>query len=203
MSAVIASKDPCPLCLLQNSVYMPLMDTPGQFETKCRAGHKFNDTEELNVLRTQAKAKFPQHYKGAAPPSMPTAAERLAQDIILTAEIKKTIEDMIGGGIVITSPSDVKGLIFGYFHDNKDKDAEIRRLTAMVATMRRNSGGPGQAAGANQISVELPEWAIQAIADQAEHTGMKPQDWIAQEFTAYIENYFNPTVGRQSVGGPQ
>jgi len=201
MSTIVKSSDPCPLCLLQNKVQNMLENHPGQFYATCRAGHKFPDTDELNILRAQARAKYPNLYRGPEPP-VPTDPALLAgQDIVITAEVKQTIEELLATGgspVQITGGPDIKGLIFAYFQDNKDKDAEIKSLRATIAQMGRRSM-PAKAGGSatgglapNQIIITLPEWAMEGgVAAQAEHAGMTVEDWVNQEVNGYFENYFS------------
>jgi|SRR5262245_32858480 len=195
---MITSSDPCPTCLLQNKVINPLRNRPGQFFTYCAAGHKFEDTEELNILRTQARAKYPAIYKAAEPPK-PDPASFVSADIVISATAKKEIEELCG--IQFTGSADLKGTIFAFVQDVKDKDGEIRSLRAQMEAFKR-----GQAAGAhsgkapkiaaNQIVVEIPEWALETAASYAEHEGTTVQAWVAKEFNGWVESYFGVPPGR-------
>lgn len=200
MSTIVKSTDPCPLCLLQNKVQNMLENHPGQFYASCKAGHKFPDTDELNILRAQARAKYPNLYRGPEPPSPPDPALLASQDIVITAEVKRTIEELLASAnspMQITGGPDIKGLIFAYVQDNKDKETEIRSLRATIAQMGRRTtpakaGGGGEGLGPNQIIITLPEWAMEGgVAAQAEHAGMTVEDWVNQEVNGYFENYFS------------
>ena len=201
MSTEIKSNDPCPVCLLQNTVVNQLMNLPGQFYTNCKAGHQFNDTEELNMLRLQARAKYPNLYRGNE--AMPTDPAVFAdRDIVISAEMKKTIEEVCG--ISFTGAADLKGTIFALAQDNKDQEAEIKSLNARLAMMSRkrgpeqSGGAPVAGLGPNQFIVDLPEWAMDGgVAEQAAHAGMTPQEWINQEISGYFEQYFGTPQGRR------
>ena len=52
-------------------------------------------------------------------------------------QVKQAIQELVGS--IITSGSDLKGLIYGYIHDNKDKDAEIRTLRASMSMASRRA----------------------------------------------------------------
>lgn len=197
MSTVVKSAEPCPICLLKDKVSNPLENRPGQFYSNCRAGHKFEDTEELAILRGQARAKFPNLYLASAP-AAPDPTQFDATDIVITAPMKQMIEEV--SGVKFTGPSDLKGLIFAMVQDNKDKDAELRTMRATMATMRgrQAAGGKSSSLSPDQIIVTIPEWALEGVNAQAEHAGMSPEDWVAQEFNAYCESYFGGvTPGRQ------
>lgn len=190
MSTEIKSSDPCPICLLQNKAQNNLMNRPGQFYSSCAAGHKFEDTDELNMLRTQAKAKYPQLYRASAPtPPDPTAFANT--DIVITADLKKMIENMAGQ--TFTGGQDLKGLIFMLVQDNKDKENELRSMRATISTMRTRTAGGKPAMEPGQIVVSIPEWAHEGAISQAEHAGMSLEDWTAQEFEGFLENYFGAT----------
>jgi len=62
MSTIVKIQRPLPALLLQNKVQNLLENHPGQFYASCKAGHKFPDTDELNILRAQARAKYPNLY---------------------------------------------------------------------------------------------------------------------------------------------
>lgn len=193
MSTIVQSSDPCPICLMQSKVINMLENRPGQFFTSCKAGHKFEDTGELNILRQQARAKFANVYKTYEPakPELPDPAELANQDIVITAEMKKIIEEVTG--VTFTGVSDLKGMIFAYVQDNKDKDEEIKDLRRKGASANRSSGGGLRpiTLGPNQMIITLPEWAIEGgIAEHAEHVGMSPEDWVNQQFEAWIEQFF-------------
>lgn len=192
MSTEIKNNDPCPLCL-SNGVVNPLMDRPGQFFTYCRANHKFEDTTELNMLRDQARKKFPNFYVS---PEVPAPRDMSNVNIVIDPESKKAIEELTG--TMLTSASDLKGTIFMYAQDNKDKETEIRRLQASIRTIQNRasskSGGPIMS---NQVVITLPEWAMEGgIAEQAEHAGSSVEDWLNQEIGAYLENYFSRSPQR-------
>lgn len=195
---LVKSKDWCPICLLQNRVQNVLMNRPGAFYSSCAANHKFEDTEELNTLRAQAKAKFPQFYTAAPAPHVDEAA-LAGQDIVITSEVRKAIEELSGQSI--TSGSDIKGILYGNIHDNKDKDNEIRSLRAQVSAMSRRTrpaGAPDMSTGQlgpGQFIVAAPEWALEGITSQSEHAGKSPEEWVNEEFTAYFENYFAAPAG--------
>lgn len=201
MNTVIKSSDPCPRCLLMNNEVHQLSNRPGQFYTVCTspAAHKFEDTEELNVLRQQARAKFPSLYKGgdAAPTDMAVFAN---QDIVITAQMKKDIEELTG--VQFTGAADLKGAIFAFTQDNKDKDAEIRHLRTQLAAAQRGAraGGNTGAVNPGDVVVSIPEWAQEGVNSQAEHAGMVPNDWVSQEFGAWMESYFGVGPG-QKIGG--
>lgn len=210
MSTEIKTQDPCPLCLIKNATVNPLQDRPGEFNTYCRAGHKFQDTEELNTLRAEARVRFPQFYKSPQTPTPRDPQELASMNIVIDPETKKAIEELVSQNhglhapMALTGASDIKGLLFGYIKDNEDKDNEIKRMRATMATMRNRpavAGRPGQPQAAqlapNQVVVTLPEWAIEGgIVEQAEHAGMSVEDWISQELTAYFENYFSQAPRR-------
>jgi hypothetical protein len=190
-SSEVKSSDPCPLCL-NNGVVNPLIDRPGQFFTTCRAGHKFEDTTELNLLRTEARRKFPNFYKPPDAPKPTDPAVFANAPIVIDPESKKAIEEM--AGVTFTSAGDLKGTLFHYVQDNKDKETEIKRLSAAMKTIRGRVNKPGQppeSVNADQVVITLPEWALEGgIAEQAEYAGMSVQDWVQQEVGAYFENYF-------------
>ena len=193
----IKSKDWCPTCLLQNKVQNVLMNRAGQFYTNCAAGHQFSDTEELNVLRSQARAKYPQLYQVAAP--SPVDPSVLAsQDIVVNAEVKRAIEEIAGQQI--TSGGDLKGLMYAYIQDNKDKDAELKSVRAAMATMgRRSQLAPGMAQAGlqpGQFMVQIPEWAMAGVASQSEYAGKTPEEWVSEEFSNYFEAYFGAPAAR-------
>lgn len=198
MSTVIKSQDPCPLCLLQNKVINHLQNRPGQFFSNCAAGHKFEDTEELNILRANARQRFPNVYKGLEPPKpeLPDPSLIASQDIVITAEMKKTIEEICG--VSFTGAADLKGMIFAYVQDNKDKEDEIKDLRRKVAHGGRNSSGPGLrpiTLRPDQMIVTLPEWAIDGgIAENAEHSGMTPEEWVNQQFEGWLEQFFTTQI---------
>lgn len=196
---IVQSKDPCPVCLLQNKVVNELQTRMGQHYTNCRAGHKFEDMEELNILRSQARGKYPNLYRGPAPAQPMDPALLASQDIVINAETKQAIESLVGQPL--TGGSDLKGLMYAYIQSNKDMEAEIRTLRATIAMMnKRTSTSTGtqilrQGLLANQVIVTIPEWAIEGgIAQQAEHAGMGMDEWIGQEIASYFENYFSPSV---------
>jgi hypothetical protein len=196
MSTEIKSKDWCPTCLLQNKAQNALTTRAGQYFAKCAAGHEFPDTEELNTLRTQAKSKYPQFYASAAVPvDNPALANA---DIVINAEVKKAMEEIVSQNI--TSGSDIKGLLYAYVQDNKDKENEVRSLRATIATMSKrvqssNSGASAQL-GAGQFVVTVPEWAQEGLQGQADYQGKSSEEWVAEQFTDWCENYFGATVQR-------
>lgn len=195
MSTEIKSKDWCPTCLLQNKVQNPLKNRPGQFYTNCDAGHQFNDTDELNTLRAQARSKFPALYQSSAPKIDLDALSGL--DIVINLEVKKAIEELVGQPI--TSGSDLKGLMYAYISDNKDKESELRTLRASLAMAGKRaaaagSGGSAVALMPGQFIVTAPEWALEGIAGQAQYQGKTPQEWVGEEFNNYFETYFGAPV---------
>lgn len=195
MSSVIKSAEPCPICLLQNKVSNPLENRPGQFYSNCKAGHNFQDTEELNILRNQARAQYPALYAANAPVAPLTQTSFANQDIVITAEMKKTMEDV--AGIKFTGASDLKGLLFALQQDNLDKDAEMRTMRASLATMRGRAGAGAKdgSLSPGQVVITIPEWALEGVSSQAEHTGMSIEEWVAQEVNGYFENYFGAAPG--------
>lgn len=202
MSTEIKSAELCPACLLQKKQSARLMNRPGQFYTSCANGHKFEDTDELNMLRAQARQKYPNVYAGLAPvtPDPIDPGEMASRNIIITSEEKKTLEDV--AGMTFTGGGDLKGFLIAYVQDNKDKEAEIKSLRAQVATMSRRSvataKGSSAALAPNQVIVTLPEWAMEGgVAAQAEHAGMSVEDWINGEISSYFENYFSQATPRR------
>jgi hypothetical protein len=197
MSTEVKSKDWCPICLLQNKAQNVLMNRPGKFATSCSAGHEFMDTEELNTMRAQARAKFPALYASEAPKVDTNALAN--QDIVINAEVKKAIEEIVSQNI--TSGSDLKGLLYAYVQDNKDKENEVRSLRATIATMGKRAhaapaGGTGAALSAGQFIVTAPEWALEGLQGQADYQGKSAEEWVAENFTEWCENYFGSTVQR-------
>lgn len=199
MSTVIQSKDPCPLCLMQNKVVNNLTTRPGQFYTTCTAGHKFEDTEELNILRGQARQRYPNLYRGPEPPPQADPSILANQDVVIDASTKQIIEELTK--TTITGSQDLKGLIYAYVKDNEDKDAEIKTLRASMSTISRratSSAKGGTSVGPGQLLYEIPEWAIEGgLSSQAEHAGMSVDDWLTLEITNYLENYFKSPAGRR------
>ncbi len=203
MSTMVKSNDWCPTCLLQNKVQSALMNRPGQFYTSCAAGHQFSDTEELNTLRQMARSQYPALYKSNAPakPDPAALAAMAAADIVLNAEVKKAMEEL--AGVPITSGGDLKGLMYGYINDNKDKELEIRSLRASMAAMGKRASSAGAGAGAStaaglapgQFIVAVPEWAMAGVAAQAEYANKSPEEWVAEEFGNYFEAYFGAPAG--------
>lgn len=192
MSNKVTSADPCPRCLLMNNVNNPLMDQPGQYYTSCRAGHKFEDTEELNNMRAQARMRYPELYRGPQAPVPPSPSELASRDIVIDPETKKAIEEL--ANTVITGAADIKGLLFAHIRDSEDKDAELKSLRATIATMRSRASVPGGRSVAlpNQVLITLPEWAIEGgIAEHANHAGKSVEDWVSEEINSYLENYFS------------
>lgn len=199
MSTVIQSKEPCPVCLLQNGIPGNMLTSRPGSPTGCNAGHKFEDTEELRILQSQAKQRFPNIYTSLAPkPPTPTDPAIFAgQDILITSEMRKFMEE--ASGTTITGPSDLKGLIYGLTHDNKNLEGEVRALKASVATMRPRPGaGTGQSTGLapGQTVITIPEWALAGVTEQAEYSQMTIEEWVAQQVNSYFENYFGGVVHR-------
>jgi hypothetical protein len=194
----VMSGEPCPLCLLQKGQITPMVNRPGQHYAQCGTGqHKFEDTEELRTYQKQARAKFPAVYTPAAKTNEPDMAQFANQDLVITAEIKKTMED--AAGVAFTGAADMKGVFLAFAQDNKDQETEIKRLRAQIGAMSRRNGGTQVAAGVElglgQYIITVPEWAMEGgIAAAAEHDGMTEQDWIQNEMNAYLENYFNPQM---------
>ena len=198
MPSEIKSADPCPLCLLQNQVQNPLMTRPGQFYTNCKANHKFDDTEELNALRAQARAKYPMLYKGPDAPAPTDPAVFANQDIVITSEVRQTIEEVCQ--VKITGGPDLKGLVIAYHEENASLEAELRSARAAMSQLRARAGtkpASGSTTGASTLMSLVPEWALEGVQSQAEHAGMDAEQWILQEFTGYLENYFGAPSGRQ------
>lgn len=190
MSTVIKSTEPCPVCLLDSRVHNPLENRPGQFESYCKAGHKFPDTDELRVLSQQARSKYPGFYKGPTPPTPdPAAATR---DIVIDPEAKQLIEE--ASGISITSASDIKGLVRTLAEGNKEKETELRSLRATIGAMSRRTQNNTKAAagqlGPNQMILTLPEWAMGGITGQAEYSNKTVEEWVNDEVTGFMDNYF-------------
>lgn len=198
MSAEIKTKDWCPACLLQHKTLNVLMNRPGQFYSNCAAGHQFPDTEELNTLRNQARSKYPEHYKSNTPTPVDPAV-LAGMDITINAEVKKSIEEIVGQPI--TSGGDLKGLLYAYFNDNKDKESEIRSLRATMAQMgRRNSAavtGASPHLQPGQFVITVPEWAVEGVQSMASHSDKTPDEWIAEEIGGYFENYFGTAAAAQ------
>jgi hypothetical protein len=119
-------------------------------------------------------------------------AARAAMNIVIDPETKKAIEEITG--TVLTGGPDLKGAIFAYVTDNKDKEAEIRSLRAQIATVRSRAPlrpGGVQPTG-TQVVIDLPEWALEGgLAEAAEYSDKTVQEWCQEEFSAYIETYFN------------
>lgn len=196
MSTEVKSKDWCPICLLQNKAQNVLMNRPGQFYSNCSAGHQFSDTEELNNMRNQARSKYPALYASVVPQVDPNALAD--QDIVINAEVKKAIEEIVSQNI--TSGGDLKGLLYAYVQDNKDKENEVRSLRATIATMSKRvqtaAGGSTAALGAGQFIVVVPEWAQEGLQSQADHQGKSAEEWVSEQFTDWCENYFGAVVNR-------
>lgn len=199
----VKSSEPCPICLLQNkNPSSPLINRPGQFYTTCLSGgHKFEDTDELNMFRAQARSKYPNLYASLAP-TKPAAADPAilaSQDIVISAEVKKTIEDITG--VTFTGAGDFKGAMIAYVQDNKDKEEEIKSLRAKLA-----QGGGARSGGTSmglrpitlrpdQMIITLPEWAIDGgIAQNAEHDGVSPEEWVNTQFEGWLEQFFTTSV---------
>lgn len=197
MSTVVKSNDWCPTCLLQNKVQNVLTNRPGQYYTSCAANHQFSDTEELNTLRQMAKNKFPSLYQVAGPTPQDPAV-LAGQDIVISAEVKKMLEEL--SGHPITSASDIKGLLYANVQDLKDKDSELRSARATIAAMGRRSaaGAVGTAATLQpgQFVVSIPEWAMEGVNGQAQHSDKTPEEWISEEFSNYFESYFGAPASR-------
>ncbi len=201
MSHVIKSTEPCPLCLLQSRVNNPLQASHNQ--SKCSAGHTFSDTEELRTASAQARAQFPQLYQGPAAPIPMDPSIMAAQDIVITAEMKRLIEEAMpaepdGTRRRLTGASDIKGLVVAYAIDNKEKDDEIRRLNATLGVMRArpaSAGSGGASLAPGQFLITIPEWALEGVVGQAEHSGKPMQEWLQEEIEAYMENYFGAPAG--------
>lgn len=206
MSTVeVKSLEPCPLCLLQNKdPNSPLQNRPGQFYTSCKSGgHKFEDTEELSILRSQARSKYPNLYLGPASPKPMDMEALRTQDIIITAEVKATIEQATG--VQFTGAGDFKGVMLAYAQDNKDKEQELVSLRQKLA--KGGGGGGGSMGlrpitlGPNQMVITLPEWAIEGgIAQQADHEGVTPEEWTNQQFEAWLEQFFTTSIPGRGRG---
>jgi len=169
------------------------MNRPGQFYSNCQAGHQFSDTEELNMMRAQARAQFPGLYQVNAPPQADPAL-MAAQDIVINAEVKRAIEELVKQPI--TSGGDLKGIIYGYIHDNDDKDRELKTLKATVGTMRARPTVAGQKGPQpGQFIVQAPEWAIEGIFYQAEHENKTPEEWVSEQWATFCEQYFGAPAG--------
>jgi hypothetical protein len=196
MSDIVKTKDPCPLCLMQNKAVNELQTRPGQFYTYCSAGHKFQDTEELNMLRANARKQYPNIYKSMEPPvpEKPDAALRASQDIIIDAETKAAIEQLTG--LTLTGGADLKGMIFAYVQDNQHKDDELKSLRAKAAQSgtRPSGGGLRPRLADDEVILKVPEWCIQIISDYADNEHKSPDEWLQDEFTSHIESYFSPMM---------
>lgn len=192
MSDLMKSKDPCPTCLMQNKALNYLRSRPGMID--CPVGHKFDDTEELNLMRAQAMSRYPQYYQSNVPaPADPSALA--SQDIVITPEVRVAMEQIVGHPI--TSGADIKGSLYAHVQDNKEKDQEIRAVRATLATMQKRAksiAGPGPALDVNQIIVTIPEWAMEGVRGQAEYQGKSIEEWTAENVEAFWENYFGAPV---------
>lgn len=199
MSTQITSKEPCPLCLLQNKANNPLINRPGQFGTRCSkvSTHEFNDTEELRNLQAQARMAYPMLYsnKHQGPGDDP---ERFANsDIVLDPENKAAMEQF--AGVKFTGPGDLKGVFIATVQSNREMEAELKSLRATVGQLKnRAAGGKSGATPAgllpNQFIVEVPEWGMSGLTEQAEWAGKTAQEWVTDEVNGYFETYFGSTA---------
>lgn len=191
MSNLLKTNTLCPFCL--PGAKNVLANRPGTFETFCvngagaPGGHKWQDTEELNAAIAQAKRAYPDAYK--APPKPAEDPSLRSRDIVIDPETRAAIEELIKQPL--NSASEIKGILFDAVKSSEATEAELRRLRATSAQMKRAAEGKGGSAalGPNQMIVTIPEWAESAIDSYAEHEGKTKEEWINEQLTGYLESY--------------
>lgn len=179
-------KDPCPTCLMAGNKNV-LQTNPGKFGHFCKAGHIFNDSEELHNAMATARS----HFSSSFPDKAKTQAPPRVAEFFVDEETKILMEKLLG--VPINGPSELKGAIYSLKNDLENAQEAARAAQSKPALV---PGGARQALhfGADSFLVSIPEGYIGSIQSQAEHESKPMPVFVQEYFDTFVESYFTQNL---------
>ncbi len=198
-SKVSTSEVPCPRCRFGGVHDNFLKNREGAFFTYCDAGHKFNDTADMQVEIARSNAKFgkPAPVQTSVPEKpKPTPEEKkeegarevTAQVLVIDQENRDRIQKLLGADI--GGPAELFGAIFSLKEDLK---------AAQNAAPKEAPGQGPLTLRKDQIVINLPEWCAESFKDFAQGMGIPMEEFANQQFEEYLRGLYVETAS-QKVG---
>ena len=198
-SKVSTSNVPCPRCRFGGINDNFLKNREGAFFTYCDAGHKFNDTADMQTEIARANAKFgkPEPVQTSVPEKPKVtpeekkesgAREVTAQVLVIDQENRDRIQKILGQDI--SGPSELFGAIFSMKEELKAaKNAAPQEVPGQgPLTLRKD-----------QIVINLPEWCGESFKEFAVGMGIPLEEFANQQFEEYLRGLYVDTPS-QKVG---
>ena len=97
--------------------------------------------------------------------------------MVVRLKVAEAFRNDVGRGIVRVDSKVMEDL----------KQARVEAQGAKLSAEKVTTQAGG-ALGPGQVIVTIPEWAVSAVADQAQFTGTLPTVWVQEQFENFLEN---------------
>ncbi len=201
VSKVSTSNVPCPRCRFGGIDDNFLKNREGAFFTYCDAGHKFNDTTDMQTEIARANAKFGKPAPAPVQTPVPEkpkptpeekkeagAREITAQVLVIDQENRDRIQKLLGQNI--NGPAELFGAIFSMKEDLK---------AAQNAAPQEIPGQAPLTLRKDQIVINLPEWCADSFKDFAQGMGIPIEEFANQQFEEYLRGLYVDTVSQKTA----
>jgi hypothetical protein len=184
------SNMPCPLCLVETQKVSYLRNRPGANFTYCEGEkHKHEDTEALKNLIAVTKKAHPDKFPKPAPATAPLNPAFFLVD----PDNKKALEQLLG--MPLSGASELKSAIWNYQSEIASLKEEVNKARSLGIAdgIKQSHGSPVQGVDTgNRILFTCEDWVMDACKSHAEHEGKSVQEYLQEQFDAYLQVYFSP-----------